>query len=105
MKTLVLTALLALTAVSGVVVTAHPAAAQTDRGPPPSSRHYVPPPRPLPPTALPAPPPSTIIGRLKSGLGTRGAEDTKSVCDVAPPCPSGCIADPATHKCTEWQAP
>ena len=38
--------------------------------------------------------------------GTRGqAEDMKSVCDVAPPCPSGCTLDAASHKCTEWQAP
>ena len=38
--------------------------------------------------------------------GTRGQlEDLMSLCDVAPPCPSGCTADAVSHKCVEWQGP
>ena len=69
-------------------------------------------PRPGGPSTSPQPPP---IGKFDprpsrppdpGRPGTRGqAEDMKSVCNVAPPCPSGCSADPVSHKCTEWQAP
>ena len=103
MKTLVLTAVLALTAVSGVVVTAQPVAAQMINND--TIRRAFPgnPPKTTPPTKNYAAPARPSAG---PGVRTRGpAEDVKSVCDVAPPCPSGCVADAASNKCTEWQGP
>ena len=39
-------------------------------------------------------------------VGRRGQlEDMMSLCDVAPPCPSGCSVDATSHKCVEWPGP
>ena len=91
-------ALIALVVVWAIVSAAQPAYAQKPGQPLPPRDDKTGPPKGIP---LPSPPP-----QKPGGVGTRGqAEDMKSVCNVAPPCPSGCSADPVSHKCTEWQGP
>ena len=102
MKTLVLTGVLALAAVSGVVVTAQPVAAQSiygqGHGTPPNTFHG--PGSPPPPATFPVQG-GGIAGtmkQLRSGIGTRGQaeEDMKTVCDVAHRDQSGRLCQPPT---------
>ena len=109
MKTLIFAMMLAVTVVSGVLTLgltalSHSAFA-TDPGP--SKPTHA-------PADISAGAGSVAPGTAQSRsavedpaeVGERGQlEELMSLCDVAPPCPSGCTVDAVSRKCIEWPGP
>ena len=102
MKTLMFAMMLALTAVSGVLTLALTSLSGSAFAADPGSSK---------PTQA-APPDSPTAAQKRPGdqdlteVGKRGQlEDMMSLCDVAPPCPSGYAVDATSHKCAEWPGP
>jgi hypothetical protein len=97
MKTVMLAMMLALTALS----VALSSALATD---PNASK-----PTQTAPTEMPAASETKGVSAAQDSNkdGRRGQlEDIMSLCDVAPPCPSGCSVDAASrNKCVEWPRP